>query len=58
MPGLSTMEQARLNQLVDVVALLSSNVKNLESVVVSGFDSLVGLTRGDNYLLDEGLGDK
>lgn len=55
---LPTMEQARLNQLVDVVALLSSNVKNLESVVVSGFDSLVGLTRGDNYLLDEGLGDK
>lgn len=49
---LPTLEQARLNQLIDAMAAMSSNVKSLESVVVSGFDSLLGLTRGDNYLLE------
>lgn len=48
---LPTLEQARLNQLIDVVNILSSNVKSMEGVVQSGFDSLLGLTRGDNYLL-------
>lgn len=46
-------EIARLNQLIDVIASLSSNVKSLENVTISGFDSLLGLTRGDNYLLEE-----
>ena len=49
---LTTLEQARLNQLIDHIAVLSSNVKSMESVVQSGFDSLLGLTRGDNYLLE------
>jgi hypothetical protein len=49
---LPTLEQARLNQLIDEVASLSTNVANLETVTVSGFDALMGLTRGDNYLLD------
>lgn len=48
---LPTLEQARLNQLIDAMAVLSSNVKSLESVVTSGFDSLLVLTKGDNYLL-------
>lgn len=46
-------ELARLNQLIDVITSLSSNVKSLENVTISGFDSLLGLTRGDNYLLEE-----
>lgn len=46
-------EIARLNQLIDVITSLSSNVKSLENVTISGFDSLLGLTRGDNYLLEE-----
>jgi hypothetical protein len=50
---LPTAEIARLNQLVDVVTNLSSNIKSLEDVTVSGFDSLLGLTRGDNYLLEQ-----
>lgn len=50
---LPTLEVQRLNQLVDVVTVLSSNVQSLESVVTSGFDSLLGLTRGDNYLLED-----
>lgn len=49
---LPTLEIARLNQLVDQMAALSTNAANLEKVVTSGFDSLLGLTRGDNYLLD------
>lgn len=49
---LPTAEIARLNQLIEVVMSLSSNVKSLENVTVSGFDSLLGLTRGDNYLLE------
>lgn len=49
---LPTLEQARLNQLIDRIAALESNFKSLESVVTSGFESLLGLTRGDNYLLE------
>ena len=54
---LPTLEQARLNQLIDEMAILSSNVKSMESVIISGFDSLLGLTRGDNYLLEDEDGD-
>ncbi|MGY4541343.1 putative DNA-binding protein [Arthrobacter sp. UYNi723] len=49
---LPTLEIARLNQLIDQMTSLSTNVGNLERVTVTGFDSLMGLTRGDNYLLD------
>lgn len=49
---LPTLEIARLNQLVDVITTLSHNVQSLEKVTTSGFDSLLGLTRGDNYLLE------
>lgn len=52
-----TAEVARLNQLVDLVTELSSNIKSLENVTISGFDSLLGLTRGDNYLLEQEDGD-
>lgn len=49
---LPTLEQARLNQLIDEIRALSTNTANLETVVTTGFDSLIGLTRGDSYLLD------
>ena len=49
---LPTLEQARLNQLIDHIGALEVNFKSLESVITSGFDSLLGLTRGDNYLLE------
>lgn len=54
---LPTMEIARLNQLIDAMTVLSSNVHSLESVVTTGFDSLLGLTRGDNYLMEHEDGD-
>lgn len=49
---LPTLEIQRLNQLVESLAALSSNIHSLEGVVTSGFESLIGLTRGDNYLLE------
>lgn len=54
---LPTLEQARLNQLIDRIGALESNFKSLESVITSGFDSLLGLTRGDNYLLERDDGE-
>ena len=50
---LPELETQRLNQLIDVILTLSATMKSLEDVVVSGFTTLTGLTRGDNYLLDE-----
>lgn len=49
---LAPMEIQRLNQLVDSIQVLSQNVHQLEQVTTAGFDSLLGLTRGDNYLMD------
>ena len=50
---LPTLEIARLNQLVDEVTALSKNSANLERVVTQGLGTLIGLTRGDNYLTDD-----
>lgn len=49
---LPTLEQARLNQLIDGFAAMSSNFSSLQDVVIAGFDSLLKLTKGDNYLLE------
>lgn len=54
---LPTLEIQRLNQLTDEIKALSTNAANLEVVVTKGFDSLIGLTRGDSYLLDEESGE-
>lgn len=43
----------RLNQMIDELRALSTNVTNLEVVTVSGFDSLLELTKGDSWLTDE-----
>lgn len=48
---------ARLNQVLDELKANSANAANLERVVTLGFDTLIGLTRGDNYLLDEENGE-
>lgn len=50
---LPTLEIARLNQVVDEMKANATNLANLEQVVTRGFDSLLGLVRGSNYLLDE-----
>ncbi len=50
---LPTLEVARLNQLVDEIRTLSFNVGNLENIVSSGFDNMLRVTRGENYLMDD-----
>lgn len=50
---LPTLEQQRLNQLINSINALTSDVRCLEHITTNGFKSLIGLTRGDNYLLDE-----
>lgn len=49
---LPDLEAQRLNQVLDALKVLSENIGSLEHVLTSGFDSLLGLTRGDNYLLE------
>lgn len=55
---LPVLEVQRLNQLIDAINVLSSNVQSLEHITSSGFDSLLGLARGDNYLLEDEEGDE
>lgn len=52
-----TAEQARLNQIVEVLTSLVVSQKNLRDTIISGFDSLIGLARGDNMYLsnDDGV---
>lgn len=50
---LPSAEIGRLNQLMDQITSLSHNVHSLEIVTTKGLDSLMRLTRGSNYLLDE-----
>lgn len=50
---LPTLEQARLAQLVSAMEAMSVRMNSLEHVVTSGFGSLLSLTRGDNYLLED-----
>ena len=50
---LPSLEAARLNQIIDALNALTFNTAALENIVTSGFDSLLRLTRGENYLLDD-----
>lgn len=50
---LAKLEAERINQLTDHIASLSSNIRNLEQLTINGFSSLMSVTRGDNYLLEE-----
>jgi len=49
---LPVLEIRRLNQLCEHMDVLSQNVAALENTVHSGLKSLVTMTSGDNYLLD------
>ena len=50
---LPTLEIARLNELVDQMKALATSSANLERVVITGFDSLLSLPRGDVYTLTD-----
>lgn len=43
----------RLNQLISNTEVLNRNVNSVGEMVESSMDSLLSLTRGDNYLLDD-----
>lgn len=49
---LPTLEIARLNQLVDEMKALSTNVGSMEMSVLAQLKSLTQLTTGDTYLMD------
>ena len=49
---LAKLEAQRINQLYDLINILSANVKNLELVTTNGFSSLLDITKGDDYLYD------
>lgn len=44
----------RLTQLIESNYILAENFQQLEDVCNQGFKSLVDLTRGANYLMDDG----
>lgn len=50
---LPTAEIQRLNQMIDAVQNLAINQEHLEKSVVNGFDAMLGIIRGDNYLVEE-----
>lgn len=50
---LPTAEIQRLNQMVDAMNNLASRQENLENSVINGFDAILGIFRGDNYLLEK-----
>ena len=50
---LHSAEIGRLNQIVDGMNELSHEVAVLSNVVLDSTKQILGLTRGDNYLLDE-----
>lgn len=54
---LPTLEQQRLNQLLDEIKGLSTNQANLEKIVLNMSQMIVGLARGDNYLEDDESGE-
>lgn len=43
----------RINQLIGTVMAVQSSMDNLTNVTINGFDAIVGLARGDNYLAQE-----
>ena len=50
---LPTAEIQRLNQMIDAVQSLVVNHEHLEKSVVNGFDAMLGMIRGDNYLVED-----
>lgn len=54
---LPTAETQRLNQLIDAMENMASSNDRLANTVTNGFDAMMGIMRGDNYLLEPENGD-
>jgi len=50
---LPSAEIQRLNQMVDAVNNLAVNQENLQRTIISGFDAMMGIIRGSNYLVED-----
>ncbi|MFB9219812.1 hypothetical protein [Kurthia sibirica] len=44
----------RINQLVEGMTAMERRMFTLENVVDTGLRSIIDLTKGENYLMDEG----
>lgn len=53
-----TAEIQRLNQLVDAMNSLVATNETLQTTITSGFNGLMGVVRGDNYLVEPDKGDR
>ena len=47
----------KMNEIIDAIEMLKQTDDNLANIVVSGFNSLLSLTRGDNNYLRDDLED-
>ncbi|MEK4529826.1 hypothetical protein NST38_30955 [Paenibacillus sp. FSL H8-0104] len=54
---LPTAEMQRLNQLIDAMENMVSSNERLANTVTNGFDAMIGIMRGDNYLIEPENGD-
>ncbi|MEK4277729.1 hypothetical protein [Paenibacillus sp. FSL R7-0026] len=54
---LPTAEMQRLNQLIDAMESMASSNEKLSNTVINGFDAMMGMMRGDNYLIEPENGD-
>lgn len=54
---LPNAEIQRLNQMIDAVNNLVVSHEHLEKSVINGFDAMLGIIRGDNYLVEKEDGD-
>lgn len=52
-PDVDNIIVNRLNQLQDQVVALRSDLNNVNTIVVNGFDSIVAMGNGSNFLLDD-----
>lgn len=46
-------ETQRLNQMIDAVSSLVVSNERLDNTITNGFDAMLGIMRGDNYLVDD-----
>lgn len=54
---LPNAETQRLNQLIDAINNLIVTNQHLEKSVINGFDAMLGIIRGDNYLVEKDDGE-
>lgn len=52
-PDMDNIVVNRLNQMQDSFDGLRSDINNVQAVVVNGFDSIVAMGNGGNFLLDD-----